>query len=305
MNQVSKDRILIVAKDAELKRELMHMLDMSGDYLAVGASTFEEALSEILLAEFSLIVTETELNDRLSGMDLLAVIGGLRPGTAVIMIDDDLSARSAVAAMRLGACDYLHRPINMHFLLMQIERQIEIRRAARQAQHAENRKQVRKEPTPARNRERLLDPHTRPTAWMLQREQFTEINQELTRLLGHIKAHFVGLVDAEGNLVGAAGTIEEYDLVLLTRALSIDHNATDTLASILEENQFHSTYLEGDNNGVYIVEIEKPYLLSLAVICSTEVKPGMVWLYTKRTAEAISTILRTLPAQPSAAIVHD
>src|SRR5579859_371481 len=298
MNQVSKDRILIVAKDAELKRELMHMLDMSGDYLSVGASTFEEALSEILLAEFSLIVTETELNDRLSGMDLLAVIGGLRPGTAVIMIDDDLSARSAVAAMRLGACDYLHKPINMHFLLMQIERQIEIHKHALKKKPAE---EARKEPKAPRDRERHLNPATRAAALMLGRDQFTVINQELQRLLGHIKAHFVGLVDSEGNLAGAAGTLEEYDLVLLTRALSIDHSATSTLASILEENQFHSTYLEGERNGVYIVEIEKPYLLSLAVICSADVKPGMVWLYSKRTAETITKVLNTSPQPPQAA----
>jgi len=233
----------------------------------------------------------------LSGMDLLAVIGGLRPGTPVIMIDDDLSARSAVAAIRLGACDYLHKPINLHFLLMQIERQVENRRAARQAQQAAEVRASRRELPLPRNREHLLNPSTRPTAWVIQREQFTQINQELQRLLGHIKAHFVGLVDSDGNLVGAAGTIEEYDLVLLTRALSIDHNATDTLASILDENQFHSTYLEGDHNGVYIVEIEKPYLVSLAVICSSEVKPGMVWLYTKRAADTISSLLRAMPNQ--------
>src|ERR1051326_6324246 len=107
-----KDRILIVAKDEEFKLRMSEMLESTGDYLVVGTTTFEEALSEILLAEFSLVVTETELPD-LSGMDLLAVVGGLRPGTAVMMIDDDLSAKSAVAAIRLGACDYLHKPINM------------------------------------------------------------------------------------------------------------------------------------------------------------------------------------------------
>ncbi len=296
-----KDRILVVAKDAVLKSTLLEMLDSTGDYLTVGASTFEEALSEILLAEFALIVAETELNDKLSGMDLLAVIGGLRPKTPIMMIDDDLSAKSAVAAIRLGACDYLHKPINMHFLMMQIERQIELRRQQARAQQSQEKRSTRKEPPmPPRDRERMLNPSTRPTALLIKREQFTLINQELQRLLGHIKAAFVGLVDGDGNLVGAAGTIEEYDLVLLTRALSIDHNATSTLASILDENQFHSTYLEGENNGVYIVEIEKPYLLSLAVICGADVKPGMVWLYTKRTAETISGFLRAMPEPTNA-----
>ncbi len=300
-----KDRILVVAKDTELKTKLIEMLESTGDYLTIGVSTFEDALSEVLLAEFTLIVAETELNDRLSGMDLLAVIGGLRPGTAVMMLDDDLSAKSAVAAIRLGACDYLHKPINMHFLMMQIERQINLRRAVASTKREDAAKPARKEPMAPRNRERLLDPASRPTALLIRREQFTAINQELQRLLGHIKAHFVGLVDSEGNLVGAAGTIEEYDLVLLTRALSIDHNATSTLASILEENQFHSTYLEGEHNGVYIVEIEKPYLLSLAVICSVEVKPGMVWLYTKRAAETISGVMRAMPQQAATTMLRD
>src|SRR5262245_44066666 len=292
-----KDRVLIVAKDEDFKGRLMDALESTGDYLAAGATTFEEALSEILLAEFSLVVTETELPD-LSGMDLLAVVGGLRPGTAVMMIDDDLSAKSAVAAIRLGACDYLHKPINMHFLLMQIERQIDVHNMAMKKSAVPEK---RKDQAAPRDREKQLNPATRAAALMLGREQFTVINQELQRLLGHIKAHFVGLVDSDGNLAGAAGTIEEYDLVLLTRALSIDHTATSTLASILEENQFHSTYLEGEHNGVYIVQIEKPYLLSLAVICSVDVKPGMVWLYSKRTAEAISQVLNAAPQPPHAA----
>src|SRR5690606_17546520 len=86
--------------------------------------SFEDALPEILLTEFDLIVTEAELPD-LSGMDLLAVVGGLRPKARVIVIDDDLSAKSAVAVYRLGAVDYLYKPLNMSFVLMQIERQLE------------------------------------------------------------------------------------------------------------------------------------------------------------------------------------
>src|SRR5579871_4258645 len=170
-----KDRILIVAKDDAFKQRLAEMLEATGDYLAVGTSTFEEALSEILLSEFSLVVTETELPD-LTGMDLLAVIGGLRPDAAVMMIDDDLSAKSAVAAIRLGACDYLHKPINMHFLLMQIERQIEIHKRAMRKKPTE---EARKEPKAPRDREKHLNPATRAAALMLGRDQFTVINQEL------------------------------------------------------------------------------------------------------------------------------
>jgi DNA-binding response OmpR family regulator len=290
-----QDKILLVARDEDLRASLQESLESTGRYLTSTASTFEEALSELFLSEFDMIIAETELPD-LSGMDLLAVVGGLRPGTPVMLIDDDLSAKSAIAAMRLGACDYLYKPVNMHLMLMQIDRQISLQRAAQQPP----RRDPKPAPQPSRNREERLNPSSRPAALLLQRKQFEIINKELNRLLSHIRANFVGLVDSEGNLAGAAGDLGDYDLLLLTRALSIDHSTTSTLANVLNENQFHATYLEGEHSGVYIIEIAEPYLLSLAVICPIDVKPGMVWLYSKRTAETIASVLQTLPQLPVA-----
>jgi hypothetical protein len=228
---------------------------------------------------------------------LLAVVGGLRPNARVIVIDDDLSAKSAVAVFRLGAVDYLYKPLNMTFVLMQIERQLEQKRDER-ARPAEQPEEPRSRDS-SRDRAKRLDPRTRPAALVLSRQQFKRINMELNRLLSHVKASFVGLVDSEGNMVGAAGTLDDYDLQLLTKALSIDHTAQRSLASILDEAKFHSTYFEGANNGVYIIEFGSPYIVSLAVICSADVKPGMAWLYSKRTAAMIDEILKAIP-QPKA-----
>ena len=289
-----KERILIVAKDEELRSALTDTLEMAGGYVINQSSSFEEALSEILLVNFDLIVTEAELPD-LSGMDLLAVVGGLRPNASVIVIDDDLSAKSAVAVFRLGAVDYLYKPLNMTFVLMQIERQLESKRTDRGRPEQDEKPRVEE----SRDRARRLDPRTRPAALVLGRNQFKKINNELNRLLGHVRASFVGLVDADGNMVGAAGTLDDYDLQLLTRALSIDHKAQHSLASILDESKFHSTYFEGDQLGVYIIEFGAPYIVSLAVICGTEVKPGMVWLYSKRTAAIVDEILKSIPQPKS------
>jgi DNA-binding response OmpR family regulator len=286
-----KERILIVAKDEELRYALIDTLESAGGYATTQASNFEEALSEILLTNFDLIVTEAELPD-LSGMDLLAVVGGLRPGAKVIVVDDDLSAKSAVAVFRLGAVDYLYKPLNMTFFLMQIERQLEIKRseAARPAPD-----ETAKPAEVSRDRASRLDPSTRAAALVLSRNQFKRINAELNRLLSHVRASFVGLVDSEGNMIGAAGTLDDYDLQLLTQGLSIDHTAQRSLASILDETKFQSAFFEGDQNGVYIIEFGSPYTVSLAVICGTDVKAGMVWLYTKRTAAIIGDILKTIP----------
>ena len=221
------------------------------------------------------------------------LVGGLRPEARVIVIDDDLSAKSAVAVYRLGAVDYLYKPLNMTFVLMQIERQLQVRRAQMtQSEPTEATKAVQED---IGDRARRLDPRTRPAALVLGRQQFKRINWELSSLLGHVKASFVGLMDSEGNMVGAAGTLQDYDLQLLTQGLSIDHSAQRSLASILDEAKFHSTYFEGASNGVYIIEFGSPYTVSLAVICSSEVKPGMVWLYSKRTANLIDEVLKSIP----------
>ncbi len=289
-----RDRILIVAKNEQLHADLAESLENATGYRLTHAANFEEALSEILLTDFNLIITEAELPD-LSGMDLLAVVGGLRPNAKVIVVDDDLSAKSAVAVFRLGAVDYLYKPLNMTFVLMQIERQLEKSRPSSPKPEANQDTANKQPPVVQRDRARRLDPRTRPAALMLGRQQFKRINQELNRLLNHVKARFVGLMDGDGNMVGAAGTLEDYDLQLLTKALSMDHTAQRSLANLLEESKFHSTFFEGDNNGVYIIEFGNPYTVSLAVICSSDVKTGMVWLYSKRTAAIIDEIFKAIP----------
>jgi hypothetical protein len=184
----------------------------------------------------------------------------------------------------------------MTVVLMQIERQLEMKRQADASPEQEEKPQA----APlARDRAKRLDPRTRSVALVLGRQQFKNIEVELNRLLSHVHASFVGLVDADGNMVGAAGTLDDFDLQLLTQALSIDHSAQSSLATILDETKFHSTYFQGDQNGVYIIEFGNPYIVSLAVICGADVKPGMVWLYSKRTAAIIDDVLKTIPQPKS------
>lgn len=292
-NPLRKEHVLVVANDENLRNDIIETLTEAGGYSVTQSTTFEDALSEILLTNFDLIVTQAELPD-LSGMDLLAVIGGLRPKAKVVVIDDDLSPKSAVAVYRLGAVDYMYKPLNMSFFLMQVERHLEAERAARRRKDEEEKAHEPQTHKVTEDRARRLDPSTRPAAMILGRGQFDKINIELTQLLSSVRASFVGLVDSDGNMVGAAGKLKDYDLQLLSSALNIDHSNQRSLANILEESKFHSTYFEGNRSGVYIIEFGAPYIVSLAVICESDVKPGMVWLYSKRTANKIDEILQTV-----------
>ena len=46
------------------------------------------------------------------GLEMLASILGMDPGTEVILMTADYSAEAAVEAIQKGACDYLSKPLN-------------------------------------------------------------------------------------------------------------------------------------------------------------------------------------------------
>jgi len=268
---------------------LVDLLENVGEYRTVKTSSFEEGLAAILLQPFSLVIIQIQLPD-LSGIDLLTAVSSLCPQLPVILIDDNLSAKSAVAAFRLGAIDYLTQPINYDFLLMRVDWELKLKRS-----------QPAPAPVPVETlkpyrpqvRERRLKPETRSAALTVKRSQFLRIGAELQALQTRVQARFVGLVDADENLIGAAGTLEEMNLMLFRKALTVDQNPSEDLLNMLGETAFHSTFFEGNHNSVYVTQFGQPHLVSLVVICPVDVKPGVAWFYSKQVASNIDQILRT------------
>jgi DNA-binding response OmpR family regulator len=286
----SQASILIVGKDELLRERLVDLLENGGGYRTIQTVTFGESLEAILIHPFSLVIIQVQLPD-LSGIDLLAAVGALCPGLPVILIDDTLSAKSAVAAFRLGAVDYLSKPINYDFLLMRVDWELKLAKAPQAP--APQPAVPRKHYTP-QDRERRLNPETRSAALLVKRTQFLRIAAELQNLQNHVQAKFVGLVDSDENLIGAAGTLENCDLAWLNKALTVDHSAAQRLLDALGETSFHSTYFEGSHHSVYITQFGQPHLVSLIVICPSDVKPGSAWFYSKQAAIVIDRILKTI-----------
>lgn len=286
--QTKQDTILIVSKDDNECERLIDLFENVGGYHTLRGATFEEGLASILIQPLSLIIIQVRLPD-LSGIDLLAAVNTLCPNLPAILIDDNLSAKSAVAAFRLGAIDYVCQPVNYDFLLMRVEGLL--------------RSQVVPQPPPPepvpqpakyspKDRERRLNPETRSMGLMVKRSQFLLIARELQALQTHTKAIFVGLVDSDENLIGAAGTLEDWDLMLFRKALTNDARSSQQLLDVLGETAFHSTFFEGKNNSVYVTQFGQPHPVSLIVICPVHIKPGVAWFYSKQVAKAIDGILQ-------------
>ena len=301
--QVSQQQhtILIVGQNQDVCERMVDLLENVGEYRTVSTASFEEGLAAILLQPFSLVIIQIQLPD-LSGIDLLTAVSSLCPHMPVILIDDNLSAKSAVAAFRLGAIDYLSQPINYDFLLMRVDWELKFMRT----HHAPPPIPAppRKHYTP-QDRERRLNPETRAAALTVNRSQFLHIAAELQSLQVRVQAKFVGLVDSDNNLIGAAGTLEDVNLMLFGKALNFDYSTSGNLLTMLGETSFHSTFFEGNKNTVYVVRFGQPHLVSLVVICPVHVKPGAAWFYSKKAADTIDRILRPDAYRDAAPVESD
>jgi len=126
---MSKPLVLIVDDDPEVSRALERTLGRAG-YRTLAAADVEEAREALAVNEVDLLLVDLVLPSG-SGMDLITRARMRDADLAVIVLTGHGSVASAVEAMRVGAYDYLTKPVNPDELLLQIERALENRRLRR------------------------------------------------------------------------------------------------------------------------------------------------------------------------------
>jgi putative nucleotidyltransferase with HDIG domain len=127
------DRILIVDDDPQVRKLLRDVLPAA--YVCEDAADGVEALEQLARSPFDLALVDVRM-PRLDGMELLRTLkqsavdgaaGALDPA-AVIMITSFPDVDSAVTALRLGASDYVYKPIQIQLFRQTVERSLEQRR---------------------------------------------------------------------------------------------------------------------------------------------------------------------------------
>lgn len=87
----------------------------------------EAALASLRRTPADLVITDLNL-PRLSGIELLEVIQREQPGTECVLLTGQATVESAIGALRLGAADYLTKPIRPEALALVVERILARRR---------------------------------------------------------------------------------------------------------------------------------------------------------------------------------
>ena len=116
----ARSRILI-AEDNDLNREnLTEMLSKNG-YEVKAVSDGREAMSAFSCDKYNLVITDMKM-PHVDGLQLLEFIKKINPENIVIMITGYATVNSAVEAMKLGAFDYITKPLKNDFVMLAVER---------------------------------------------------------------------------------------------------------------------------------------------------------------------------------------
>ena len=119
---MEKPNILIVDDDEIILDSLCEFLNLEG-YNSIGVKSFKQAIVQIQRRNFSLVITDVNIPDG-DGFELLNLVKKNYPQTVVIIITGYGSIESAVEAIKMGAYDYLTKPIIDDELRLAVERSL-------------------------------------------------------------------------------------------------------------------------------------------------------------------------------------
>jgi DNA-binding NtrC family response regulator len=120
---MANSAILIVDDDSSVRRVMQMQLSEAG-YEVIPAASGEEAHRILLEQHPKLVITDLRMPD-LGGIDLMRRIASDEVQTTVIIITAFGTIETAVQAMRLGAYDYITKPIDYEALLLAVNRAME------------------------------------------------------------------------------------------------------------------------------------------------------------------------------------
>jgi two-component system, NtrC family, nitrogen regulation response regulator NtrX len=120
------NHVLIVDDEAEIRGSLEGIL-REEDYLVTTAATATEAMELLRDAAYDVVLLDIWLPDR-DGLDTLVEIKALENSPEVVIISGHGTIESAVRATKLGAYDFLEKPLSLDRTLLVLKNATQARR---------------------------------------------------------------------------------------------------------------------------------------------------------------------------------
>jgi diguanylate cyclase (GGDEF)-like protein len=118
----SKPKLLIIDDEKQIRDLLVDLLD--GVYDCSDAGSAEEALTALSKQTFDLVISDIDMGG-MSGLELVPRVHALSPDTVVVMISGNQDLEFAIRALRVGAFDYITKPIDLRHVEASVERALQ------------------------------------------------------------------------------------------------------------------------------------------------------------------------------------
>lgn len=118
MAEELKAKVLLVDDEEDFLKTLAERLETRGLKVTT-ATNGEKALASVEGQEFDLIVLDLAMPG-LDGLETLKRIKNRQPEAEIIMLSGQGSIRTSIEAMKLGACDFLQKPVDIGELMNKI-----------------------------------------------------------------------------------------------------------------------------------------------------------------------------------------
>ncbi|MET0553950.1 MAG: sigma-54 dependent transcriptional regulator [Vicinamibacteria bacterium] len=122
----SKGRIVVIDDEANAVAALTTLLREDG-YEVEGAHEAASGLALVERIDADVVLTDLRMPG-MDGLELLAKVKQIRPETMVVMMTAFGTVKTAVKAMKMGAEDYLGKPVEMEEVELVVERVLEKKR---------------------------------------------------------------------------------------------------------------------------------------------------------------------------------
>ena len=126
------NHILIIDDEAEIRESLEEIL-REESYAVTTAATGEEGLTLVRDAAYDVVLLDIWLPDR-DGLEVLKEINALEARPEVIIISGHGTIETAVRATKLGAYDFLEKPLSLDRTLILVKNAIDARRLRQENQ---------------------------------------------------------------------------------------------------------------------------------------------------------------------------